>query len=285
LPPDLRLRGWDTAGDLASSRGEFPLAVRFYEAALAISRALADNRTTQSVLHGLSSALFMSGDKQRAHALAQERQILCQDLGEEMISDARGGVAFTLMGLGDNTLWVALLEERLILCRQSGDRHGIAGALHFLGMAYSRPGDWSKARAFFEESMDINRELGGPDDLRLSQIHLAHVALAEGLADEAETLLTESLTVCRRRGEKRLVVECLHGLAEAAEAQGEWKRSAQLFGAAQALQEAIGFAFWRGYDDHFEALRRELGTAALTAAWKSGRAIAWQEAVDFALRQ
>jgi hypothetical protein len=151
-------------------------------------------------------------------------------------------------------------------------------------MAYNTPGGWAQARAYLEESMAILRECGDTDGLRFGQIHLAHTALAEARFDEARSLLTQSLAVCQRGGEKRLVVECLHGLAEVAEATGNLERAARLFGAAQALQDAIGFAFWREYESHIAALRQHLGETTFAAAWESGHAMSWQQAADYALQ-
>jgi predicted ATPase/DNA-binding SARP family transcriptional activator len=282
LPSELRLQGWQAAATLTQCRGEFANAGRLYEEALALSRELGDDQRTQSLLEGLSGVFFMSGDMKQAYQLAEERLNLCQDLGDELIADARTNVAFTLMGLGDLTQWVALLEDEVREHRRSGDQQGLSGALHLLGIAYSDYRQWARSRALFEESMAIQREFG--KSVRFGQIHLAHVALAEGNPDEAQDLLIQSLTVCRQRGEKRLIVECLHGLGEVAVARAASERAARLLAAAKALQEAIGFAHWGEYDTHIAALREALGEAPFTAAWEAGRAMTWQQAVEYALR-
>jgi hypothetical protein len=62
-----------------------------------------------------------------------------------------------------------------------------------------------------------------------------------------------------------------------ASAQCQWERSAQLFGAAEALREAINAPLpshnHADYESSVMALRAGLSEEALAAAWAQGRAM------------
>jgi Tetratricopeptide repeat len=135
--------------------------------------------------------------------------------------------------------------------------------------------------------MALWRELGNLDALRFPLIHLAHVACRQGQLAEARAHLKESLAMCRQRGEKRLIVECLEGLAEVALAECQWEPAARLFGAAASLREAIGWPVEGGrveeYDHQVSTLRDALGERAFAAAWAAGAALSWTQAADYGL--
>jgi hypothetical protein len=118
-----------------------------------------------------------------------------------------------------------------------------------MGNAAHRQGDYATACAFYEKSLTIRRELG----------------------------------------DERGVIECLEGFAHAACAQGQGERAAQLFGAAEALREAIGAPLpsidRADYDRSVAAARVVLGEEAFLAAWAAGRAMTMEQAVAYALEE
>src|SRR5262249_54296049 len=95
-------------------------------------------------------------------------------------------------------------------------------------------------------------------------------------------------------GNRRGIAICLEGLAGLGvprdgdpahpdETQENAERAARLFGAAEALREAIHSsipAAWRAeYEESFALLRAALGEERFTAAWAEGRAVPLQEVI------
>jgi hypothetical protein len=64
-------------------------------------------------------------------------------------------------------------------------------------------------------------------------------------------------------------------------------RAVRLFGAAEALREAIGHLpnpqAQADYDDCLDATRSRLGVIAFEAAWAEGRAMTLEQAIEYAL--
>ena len=82
---------------------------------------------------------------------------------------------------------------------------------------------------------------------------------------------------------------CLAGLAQVAGAAGDAEGAARLFGAAEALRQAIGAPIHPPesalYESCIEAVRCRLGRQAFEAAWAEGRALSLEQAVAFALEE
>jgi hypothetical protein len=76
-------------------------------------------------------------------------------------------------------------------------------------------------------------------------------------------------------------------LAAVAGGHGHPERACRLFGAAAALREAGGWPLapvYRGeYERQVAAVRDTLGEKAFTAAWAEGRAMAPEQAIEYAL--
>jgi DNA-binding NarL/FixJ family response regulator len=75
----------------------------------------------------------------------------------------------------------------------------------------------------------------------------------------------------------------LAGMAGVAAAQGQAERSTRLFGAAEALFEAMGQVVEPGdrteYDRNAAVARAQLGDHAFAAAWEAGRAMTIEQAI------
>jgi hypothetical protein len=61
----------------------------------------------------------------------------------------------------------------------------------------------------------------------------------------------------------------------------------RLMGAGESLRESIGAPLYpherEEYDQQVEQVRSALGEGDFTVAWQEGRAMAWEEAVEYAL--
>ncbi|MCV4632950.1 hypothetical protein OFB83_30580, partial [Escherichia coli] len=71
--------------------------------------------------------------------------------------------------------------------------------------------------------------------------------------------------------------------------QGDYRRAARLFGAGEALREAVGASvlpFYRAdYDRGVEAARAGLDAETFRATWAEGREMSFEQAVAYALAE
>jgi tetratricopeptide (TPR) repeat protein len=101
--------------------------------------------------------------------------------------------------------------------------------------------------------------------------NLGSIAFHQGRYDEAVIFYSESLILCRDGGYRLVAERCLKGMAGAACATGYYEKAARLFGAAELLQETLGWPSYPPdkvyYDKCVVSTRAALGGAAFAVAW------------------
>lgn len=114
---------------------------------------------------------------------------------------------------------------------------------------------------------------------------LSALLYRQGDYDRAVVLLKKSLTVLRGSWEKWYISRSVECLATVVSMQGYSYRAARLFGAGEALREAIGASQVPFYlVDHARGVataRAGLGEEDFAAAWAEGRAMTVEQAVEY----
>jgi hypothetical protein len=100
-------------------------------------------------------------------------------------------------------------------------------------------GEDRRAEEMFEEVLALDRALGITLDAVYPLSNLGVIAQRRGEFGRAITLFRESLSLASEQGQARAIANDLGGLAAVAVACGQEERAARLFGAAEALREAI----------------------------------------------
>jgi tetratricopeptide (TPR) repeat protein len=180
-----------------------------------------------------------------------------------------------------------LHEEALATRREIGDLSGVAASLGNLGLVASARGDYEAARDRLEESLATSRDLGNKLFIAHSLDNLGRVAHARCDYAAARTLHEESLGLRRELGDKRGIAFSLEAFGLLAAATQQSERAARLFGAAEALREAVSVPLTRSERNEMEApvaaLRKAIGDEAFDGAWQAGRIMASESAIMLAL--
>ncbi|TMD56258.1 MAG: tetratricopeptide repeat protein, partial [Chloroflexi bacterium] len=232
-------------GLFASSQGEYASACTLYEEGLAMNRELGNKRGIAHSLSQLAKALFVSqGDPARVRSLLEECLALSKEVGfKEGIAAAKCLFGQLALDQGDLANARSLVEESVALYKEMGHRFGTAEALSVLGKVVTAQGNYAAARALYEESLAISGELG----------------------------------------EKWVIAVSLVRLGEVVAAQQKLAWAAQLWGAADALRDAIGVPIppveLADYERSLSAARVHLGERAFAAAWAQGRAMSPERAL------
>lgn len=131
----------------------------------------------------------------------------------------------------------ALYEASLALRRQLGDKPGITQCLSNLGNIARSQGDYAEARRLYEESLVIDRELGDRWSIARSLSNLGLMAYEQGDYPHAQELLEEVLTI---GGDRVIVANALNILGELARVASDYLRAQQLYDASLALYRELG---------------------------------------------
>ncbi|HET9001167.1 MAG TPA: LuxR C-terminal-related transcriptional regulator, partial [bacterium] len=282
--PGLRLAGalapfWHNRGYYAEGRRWLEGAlVRCHEASPA-ARARA--------LGGASLLAWRQADYEPARQLAERLVALGREQGDKAAT-THGLIRLGLIvgrGYQDFPRATVLFEEALTLARELGDRKQIAHILANLSATARHQGDYDRAAVFAEESLTEVRAFSSSGGVGYVLRHLGHIRLAQGYLERAAKLYAESLR--SDAVPSFVVIECLEGLAGVAGGRGQHQRAARLFGAADAVREAIGFPRRPPDNDHHEravaSVRSAFGDAAFETAVVQGRSMGLDDAVAYAL--
>jgi predicted ATPase/DNA-binding SARP family transcriptional activator len=235
----------------------------------------------------------LQGDNATARSLGEASLALYEAIGDRVATAwALSNMAWTAHEQGDYAAARGWHEQSLRMRREVGDRRGIASSLNSLGTVACVQGDYATARSFCEESLAISRELGNECGAAWALVSLGEIARLQGNLDAAQAHTAESLTLFRESRHKTGTATCLRELAAVAAARGDdpagVRRAARLFGAAEALNEALGTPIppsqRADHERSVAAVRAALSEEAFLRAWAEGRAMTLDQAVGYALQ-
>jgi predicted ATPase/DNA-binding SARP family transcriptional activator len=276
------------AGVLAVRQGDFRAARTLLEECLALCREMNDTAGIAVCLDHLGTISLEEGRLDDARLLAEERLDIARAAGEQR------GIAQAISNLGDLAYHCReiaeagrLHEEALRTRREIGDLTGVAASLGNLGLVSLARGDHDLAQSLLEESLACSRDLGNKMYICVSLENLGLVAYARRDFVTARTLRGESLRLSRELGDQAGIAYSLESLGHLAAATQQSERAARLYGAAEALREAIGAPLSAEESQKVEAeaaaLRKSMGEESFNASWQAGRTMDCESAISLAL--
>ncbi len=283
-----RAKAHQHRGNLAIDQGDYARARDHYAASLKLRRAMDDRLGIATSLNGLGLLAGYAGDYAGARALHEEALALRRDLGDRQgLGNSLSNLGNIASNEGNDDQARALHEEALAVRAALGDPGGVAYSHLNLGDVARCMGDPVTARSRAEESLTLFRQVGDKLGVGYALALLGWLAQEDGALQEAGERFVGALVLRRELGDRRGLAECLEGLAGTSVAAGLAASGARLFGAAEALREAIGAAVpprdRDRYAEQVEAARTSLGPNAFAAAWTVGRALSLDDALSEAV--
>ena len=259
------------------------------ERALAGSGASSETVRAQA-LYEAGWLATVQGDYARAAECLGESRTISRELGD--VSGAAISLAMLgqlMVQAGDREHVDPLREEAEALLRELSDERATAYLLIFLQWAAWDGGDYGRTVEAAQESLALTRGLGDLYGIALCSGSLGFAVLDKGETDRAEALFEESSRALQDLQDKVGIFHCLLGLAGVASSRRQPTRAARLWGAAEALGEALVIGilplYRRNYDNEgrLAAARSQLDEAAWEAAWSEGRTMTPEQAIEYFL--
>jgi tetratricopeptide (TPR) repeat protein len=142
--------------------------------------------------------------------------------------------------LGRYSEAIAFYEQSLEIARQIGHRQGEAASLGSLGNAYDSLGRYSEAIAFYEQSLEIFREISYRWGEATSLGNLGNAYDSLGRYSEAIAFYEQSLEIQRQIGNRRGESDSLNGLGSAYHSLGRYSEAITFYGQSLEIQRQIG---------------------------------------------
>jgi predicted ATPase/DNA-binding SARP family transcriptional activator len=176
-----------------------------------------------TTLHLMGLLAWRRDDLPTAQKYLQKTNAILTGVGD------RYGAAFVLFDLGamlqhhtgEPVGAKRYYEESLEIRREIGDRWGMAICLDYIGYLARELGDYDEARRLHEESLAISREIGDPQGIAGSLDNLGLVARDEGAFSEARRYFEEGLTLRRQIGWAWELALSLQHVGDATLGQGD----------------------------------------------------------------
>jgi len=275
-------------GAVAAYRGELARAIPLIEQGLSMGKELGDDDLVWRSLADLGVVALLHGDYERARDLIAQSVLTMRRCGDE-----EGGMLVRILGevecaLGNLEKATSYYEEALAIGRKLAHKRAVAGALEGLGKVAFDRGDYTLARALYEEGLQVADELGQKSEYATSLgINLAELAGQERKFDEARRLCMASLRNSQEGGDKESIAAELSICAWLCFASaGQAEAAAQLLGAVEGIRENLGIALpprqRARHERRITAIRDALDQEVFTAAWARGKAMTIDEAVAYA---
>jgi predicted ATPase/DNA-binding SARP family transcriptional activator len=255
----------------------------YAEGAAWLSRALGQNPEAPDALRAqtlgyLGNLTYVQGDYTSAHACYEEMLSLRRALGDPLgIATALGSLGNVANDREDYASARRLFEESLALFRAQHHRRGVGITLLNLATVYSDEGDHRAARHLYEEGLTLFREMSDLHNVAQTLNNLVTPLLRLGDRATARSVLAENLALSQTLNSPPIFADCATGFARLALSLSDWQRSALLFGAAEALRNAIDAPLpakaLRAYEHDCSLLRAHLGEERFTETWSRGHVL------------
>lgn len=181
-------------------------------------------------------------------------------------------------------------RESLALARELGDTEGIAYCLTSLSAALLVTALFDdtvglradeEGEALLHEALQVARAVGNRRHTSRALYGLGLIAQRRGEPTQARVLIEEAIAIVTEFGDRWFLTGSVLALAAINQAEGRPGATAELLGAAEALQEDMGMPsppFLTAQADRLAAAaRRELGVQPWAAHWDKGRRAPLQE--------
>ena len=291
--PERRTEGLELASAMWwfwTKNAHFSEGQQWLERALA-GAAGASPRLRMHALIGLWHMTFFQGDYATTERLGQESLTLARAIGDA------GAAAFSLfiqanvaLEGGDRAKASALIGECEAAAEASGDAFYQALPPLLRAWELAGVGDHDGVGELIERSVVLERQSGDKWSLGIGLSNLAAARLFQGRHEEAEAVSAEGIRLCDELADRRGLAWFLEILAATEAAEARFSRAARLWGAAEARLEGIGSTlpnnlFSALRDRWLTPTRESLGESRFSAAWSEGRAMSFQQAVQYALAE
>jgi non-specific serine/threonine protein kinase len=227
-------------------------------------------------LENLGDSAGYQGDIARAEAALEEGLALARRLGEGVkVSSMLLTLGTVRVDQGKYDVGEAYLADAMTEAQRARDSYGEILALAHLGIVAWGRGDSARAIECLETARTRARDVGHPLPVAVASRYLGLMATEAGDYSRAAAAHREWVDYDPDPVSAHTLARTAHNVASLAAELGAAEQAARLFGAAAALDAAIGFApAWpeRGVHERARSKAREtLGDDTFDAAFDAGR--------------
>ena len=243
--PGLRAGVLACEGTILETAGDNVQARVLYDEAVQVATEADDEEMLAAALFARGYLLGLQGLYAAGLADHKRAQALYDNLGlTHHALTTINSIAILYNRMGDYAEARRMYERAVKAQRAAGMKRELAVTLHNLGRAHENLQEWEAARAAFQESYDINRDLKYPRGEAYALRGLAAVANATGDARGALTTLERASELQKQTPDARLNAQiqlarggALHRINRLAASATALREALQVFSQAESMNE------------------------------------------------
>ena len=285
VSPRVRGRALACRAEIAFDLQEYDTLVRSAQDSLALSRAHDDDFTVPVALRVLGQAAARAGRPGDAAAYVDEAIAAAEVSGNDWETGI-GLAARAAIAVRQGKLKSAQRAYEAALEVLSDNNHwGLATVEYGMGTLARARGDDTMAMRYFEDAMEIFRELDAWPEIARCQAGIGWIAIVGGELALADESLAEGLRLNQMCGQRLGIARGLEAFAALAVARQQPEQAAQLAGAACQLRDSLGLPAGVGPKTErvLEFTRERLSAAKAAALFAEGREMTVEDAIRYAL--
>lgn len=279
----------DQLGFIALMRNNFAAARLQLETAAVLFEELGDPWGRAGCLTSLARVCSTQGEYDQARALLEESLRLYRTAGDQACIGAVLYVLAQVLFVSQRDLAraQAIGEQSLALLVEVGDIWTLGYCLTLSGQMRLMQGEPDSARELAERSVALLKEVGDRGALVDALMTLARIMTRQGNIAAASQLYEESLAILREIPSSSfgpIVAAYLEGWGALLALRQEPAEAVRMWGAAQALREALGAPMppvdCTKYEQLVALVRTQLEEQTFHALWMQGRSMAPEQVLN-----
>jgi predicted ATPase/class 3 adenylate cyclase len=284
----LRAEALASLAHFAEEQGDLQDAETILQQALQLFKRYDRKEGVVRTLLQLAYTVTQESEVERARTLEMQARSLAVEIGDDYgVAEACITAATIESFAGDFQRAQILLDEGLQLYRELDiPRRLWLHQLINMGWYALQRRDFERATRALEEYLAAD-SWKSPIGIATAHGNLGLIALLEGHRQRALPHFRETLTFARAPRARMTIAEALFGMAVISKLDGDIKRSARLWGAAEAIKKAMGAPLSEPetvlVEQHLKPARDLLGQLAHTNKRREGSAMTLDEAIAYAL--
>jgi predicted ATPase len=283
-----RARALLAAGILAYAQGDIAAGTSMAQESLVIFREIGDRRGCVAVLNDVAVGAFARGDFVTACPLLEEALSIWSEIGDRAAAErTRMNLADALRASGNEERAQKLFQECLQGFTELGDFDGLAWTMNHLARMERGAGRAAEARELLTKSLSLFENTGDHVGMANCLSDLAVIASKESDFETARAYLGRGLLVARREGLRRSFARLADVGCTVAAAEGNSESALRLAGSVDSFRKSSGFPRPQVERIDLEVTlsqaRSSLGESKAEAAWRDGRTMSIDDAIEAAL--
>jgi tetratricopeptide (TPR) repeat protein len=283
-----RARALLAAGILAFAQGDMAAGTSMAQESLLIFREIGDRRGCVAALNDLAVGAFGRGDYVTACPLFEKALSIWEEVGDRPAAErTRMNLADTLRASGDEKRARALFEECLQAFTDLADFDGLAWTMSHLARMERDGEKASEARELLTSSLSLFEKAGDFVGVANCLSDLSRIESEEGDFQTARAHLRRGLLVARREGLRRSLARLADDACALVVAEGHAESALRLAASVESFRKLSGFprpqVEWTDFDATLSRARAALNELEAEAAWRDGRTMSIDDAVEEAL--